>query len=121
MIRSYWNKGKKQKIITIILGLVLLIALFVLRDDYQPGLLFIRKYIFIVLLSILVLVFGLKKFRNTASSGKRIGILVVLIFFYGLIYLLGWHLKLYDYMKTYNVFNDLNKIEINELPLTQNE
>ena len=24
-------------------------------------------------------------------------------------------------MKTYNVFNHLNKVEINELPLTQNE
>ena len=28
---------------------------------------------------------------------------------------------MYDYMKTYNVFNSLNKVEINELPLTQNE
>lgn len=28
---------------------------------------------------------------------------------------------MYDYMKTYNVFNDLNKVEIGELPLTQNE
>ena len=28
---------------------------------------------------------------------------------------------MYDYMKTYNVFNSLNKVEIDELPLTQNE
>ncbi|MFK7781218.1 hypothetical protein [Psychroserpens sp.] len=121
MIRSYWNKGKKQKIITVVLSLVLIIALFVLRDDYQPGLLFIRKYIFVIILSLVVLLFGLKKFRSSASTGKRLGVLVALIAFFGLIYLVGWHLKLYDYMKTYNVFNDLNKIEINELPLTQNE
>ena len=121
MIKRYWNKGRKQKTITIILGLVLIIALFVLRDDYQPVLLFVRKYIFIILLSILVLVFGLKKFRKTASTGGRLGILALLIAFFALIYLVGWHLKLYDYMKTYNVFNDLNKVEINELPLSQNE
>ncbi|WP_425075530.1 hypothetical protein [Psychroserpens sp. S379A] len=121
MIKSYWNKGKKQKTITIILGLVLLIALVVLRDDYQPALLFVRKYIFIIILSLVVLLFGLKKFRSSASTGKRLGILAVMIAFFGLLYLVGWHLKLYDYMKTYNVFNDLNRVEINELPLTQNE
>jgi len=121
MIKSYWNKGKKQKVITIVLSIILLIALFVLRDDYQPALLFVRKYIFIIILSLLVLLFGLKKFRSSASAGKRLVILAVLIVFFGLLYLFGWHYKLYDYMKTYNVFNDLNRVEINELPLTQNE
>ena len=28
---------------------------------------------------------------------------------------------MYNYMKTYNVFNNLNRVEIHELPLTQNE
>ncbi|WP_299335324.1 hypothetical protein [uncultured Psychroserpens sp.] len=121
MLKNYWNKGKKQKVITVLVGLILLIALFVLRDDYQPALLFLRKYIFIIILSLVVLFFGLKKFRSSASTGKRLGILGLLLLFFGLIYVVGWHLKLYDYMKTYNVFNDLNKVEINELPLTQNE
>ena len=121
MITSYWNKGTKQKVITVIVSLILLIALFVLRDDYQPALLFVRKYIFIIILSLVVLLFGLKKFRSSASTGRRLGILVALIAFFGLLYLVGWHLKLYDYMKTYNVFNELNRVEINELPLTQNE
>ena len=121
MIKTYWNKGKKQKIISIVLGLVLLIALFVLRDDYQPGLLFLRKYSFIIVLSLVVLFFGLKKFRSSASTSRRLGVLGLLIGFFAILYVVGWHLKLYDYMKTYNVFNDLNKVEINELPLTQNE
>lgn len=121
MIKSYWNTGTKQKVITVVISLILLVALFVLRDDYQPALLFVRKYIFIIILSLVVLLFGLKKFRNSASTGRRLGILGLLIGFFGLIYLVGWHLKLYDYMKTYNVFNDLNKVEINELPFTQNE
>tara|TARA_R110002096_G_scaffold27330_13_gene83813 strand:+ start:9541 stop:11235 length:1695 start_codon:yes stop_codon:yes gene_type:complete len=121
MIKNYWRKGKKQKTITIIVSLVLLIALFVLRDDYQPALLFIRKYIFIVLLSATVLFFGLRKFRKSASTGGRLGMLALLVIFFGILYVVGWHFKMYDYMKTYNVFNHLNKVEINELPLTQNE
>jgi Ca2+/Na+ antiporter len=121
MLKNYWSKGKKQKTITIIVGLILLIALFVMRDDYQPALLFVRKYIFIILLSAIVLFFGLRKFRNTASSGNRVGILVLLAIFFGILYAVGWHFKMYDYMKTYNVFNNLNRVEINELPLTQNE
>ena len=121
MIRNYWNKGKKQKKITIIASLVMLIVLFVLRDDYQPALLFVRKFIFIILLSAIALIFGLRKFRNSASTGTRLGVLGLLVVFFGILYAAGWHFKMYDYMKTYNVFNNLNRIEINELPLTQNE
>ncbi|TBN06464.1 DUF308 domain-containing protein [Hyunsoonleella flava] len=121
MIKNYWNKGKKQKTITIIVGLIVLISLFVLRDDYQPALLFVRKFIFVILLSGIILFFGLRKFRRSASTGGRLGILAVLALFFGLLYVVGWHFKMYDYMKTYNVFNHLNKVEINELPLTQNE
>ena len=47
------------------------------------------------------------------------------MFFLGIIfsafYFVGFHLNMYDYMKTYNVFNNLNRYEIVELPLTQNE
>jgi hypothetical protein len=121
MIKNYWKKGSKQKTVTIIGLLILLILLFVLRDDYQPGLLFIRKYIFVILLSAVVLFFGLRKFRTSVSTGGRLGMLVVLIIFFGILYVVGWQLKMYDYMKTYNVFNNLNRVEINELPLTQNE
>jgi len=121
MIKNYWNRGRKQKTITIIVLIILLIALFVLRDDYQPALLFVRKYIFVLLLCLLILLFGLMKFRKTPSTSKRLGILALIIIFFGLIYAIGWHFKMYDYMKTYNVFKHLDKVEINELPLTQNE
>ena len=121
MIKSYWNKGLKQKVITIVLVLILIIALFVLRDDYQPGLLFLRKYIFVILISALVLILGLRKFRKISSTGKRLGVLGLLVLFFGILYIFGWSYGMYDYMKTYNVFNNLNRIEVNELPLTQNE
>lgn len=121
MIKNYWNRGKRQKTITIIVSIILLIALFFLRDDYQPFLLFIRKYIFIILVSALVLFLLMRKFRSTPSTGKRIALLVTIAAYFGLLYLVGWHYKMYDYMKTYNVFNNLNRVEINELPLTQNE
>ena len=121
MIKSYWKKGRKQKVITVILSLVLLILLFVLREDYQPALLFFRKYFFVIAVCILILVLGLRKFRKTASTPGRLGILGLLIMFFGILFAFGWHYGMYDYMKTYNVFNDLNKVEIHELPLTQNE
>uniref|UniRef100_UPI003F6CDC16 hypothetical protein n=1 Tax=Winogradskyella sp. TaxID=1883156 RepID=UPI003F6CDC16 len=121
MIKSYWNKGGKQKRITIFVVLLLLILLFFFRDDYQPVLLFLRKYLFVIIVSLLILTFGLRKFRKTSSTGRRLGILALLIVFFGVLYVFGWHYKMYDYMKTYNVFNNLNKVEINELPLTQNE
>ncbi len=121
MIKNYWNKGGKQKAITIIISLLLLVLLFVFRDDYQPALLFIRKFIFIILLTLVVLILGLRKFRNSASTLKRLVILGGLVVFFVLIYVVGWHFKMYDYMKTYNVFNNLNRVEIHELPLTQNE
>lgn len=121
MIKNYWNKGKKQKFITVLGFIILLVLLFVLRDDYQPALLFIRKYVFIILVVTLVLFFGFHKFRKQPSTGKRIGILGLLLAFMGILYTIGWHFEMYSYMQTYNVFNDANKIEINELPLTQNE
>ena len=121
MIKKYWNQGGKQKAIVIILALIVIALLFFLRDDYQPLLLFFRKYIFVILLSAILLFFGLRSFRKSASTGKRLGILAGLLAFFGVLYVAGWHYQLYDYMKTYNVFNNLNKVEINELPLTQNE
>ena len=121
MIKSYWSKGAKQKRIVILVSVIVIALLFFLRDDYQPFLLFLRKYIFIILSSFLVLYYGLRKFRKSPSVGNRIGILALLLVFFGVFYYLGWSLKLYDYMKTYNVFNNLNRYEIVELPLTQNE
>lgn len=121
MIKNYWNKGGKQKFIVIFISLILLLLLFILRDDFQPGLLFLRKYIFIILLCFTVVFFGLRKFRRTASTGGRLLTLFGIILFLGSVYFIGWHLKMYDYIKTYNVFNSLNRAEIKELPLTRNE
>ncbi|CAA0211688.1 hypothetical protein [Tenacibaculum maritimum] len=121
MIKKYWQKGGKEKRRVILLSFLILVTLFILRDDYQPLLLFFRKYIFMLLLSITVLILGIRNFRKTSNLGKRILILGGSIFFISFLYIVGWHFKMYDYMKTYNVFNHLNKIQINELPLTQNE
>ncbi|MFC4268795.1 hypothetical protein [Polaribacter marinivivus] len=121
MLKNYWNKGAKQKKRVIFFSAILLGLLFFLRDDYQPALLIFRKYIFVILLSFIVLFFGIRRFRRLASSGKRILTLLMLSAFFGLLYFVGWHYNMFDYMKTYNVFNNLNRFEIVELPLTQNE
>jgi hypothetical protein len=63
----------------------------------------------------------LSRFRKSPSTGNRIGILLMLTLFFGAIYFVGFYFKMYHYMKTYNVFNSLNRLEIVELPLTQNE
>ncbi len=121
MIKSYWQKGKKQKRILIVLGIILALLLFFLRDDYQPALLFLRKYVFIILLCGLFLWLTLTKFRSAVGAGKRVLILVGIIAFFATLWFFGWKLNLYQYMQTYNVFNNLQLEELNELPLTQNE
>lgn len=121
MIRSYYQKGKKQKRIVSIGAIILVLVLFFLRDDYQPALLFLRKYIFMILLAVGFLWLTLAKFRNAASTGKRLLILVGIAAFFATLWFFGWKLNLYNYMQTYNVFNHLNLEELNELPLTQNE
>lgn len=121
MLKSYWNKGKKQKRNVLLLGIILLVALFFLRDDYQPALLFVRRYIFIILLVGLFLWFTLSKFRGAASSSKRVLILGGIGVFFAVLWFFGWKLSLYHYMQTYNVYNNLNLVELEELPLTQNE
>lgn len=121
MLKNYWKQSGKYKVIIILITLLLVFVLFFFRDDYQPALLFFRKYIFPITLSVLVLVTGLWQFRKAVSGSKRIGILVAMLVFFSALYLVGWQLKMYDYLKSYNVFNDLDKVKINELPLTQNE
>ncbi|TXD51457.1 hypothetical protein [Polaribacter sp. IC063] len=121
MIKNYWNKGAKQKKRVLFFCLILIGLLFFLRDDYQPALLFFRKYIFIIFFCFLMLFLGVRSFRKSTGVIKKIGILFVLTLFFGALYFVGFYYNMYDYMKTYSAFNNLNRFEIVELPLTQNE
>ncbi|WP_047417930.1 hypothetical protein [Cellulophaga sp. Hel_I_12] len=121
MIKTYWNKGTKQKRNVIILGIFTILLLFFLRDDYQPALLFLRRYVFVLLLGGLFLWVMLSKFRSALSAGRRVLILLGIVGFFAILWFFGWKLELYNYMQTYNVYKNLNIEELNELPLTQNE
>ena len=121
MIKRIWQKGRKQKVVLIVTGFVLLLLLIIMRDDYQPALLFLRKYIFMGLLAGVVLYFGISRFRNSEKIGRRMLILGLTGLFLAAVYFVGWNMGMYNYMQKYNIFNDLNLIEINELPLTRNE
>ncbi|WP_046758429.1 hypothetical protein [Kordia jejudonensis] len=121
MLKRYWKRGTKQKTILIIIGLIIFSALFILRDDYQPFLLFIRKYFFILLLFVGILYVGIRSFRKAANVLKKVFKGILTLASIALIYVLLWNVGMYDYMQTYNVFNDMNLQEISELPLTQNE
>ena len=120
-MKSYWKKGRKQKLIIVFGSVLLLLLLFFLRDDYQPILLFIRKYIFLILLGGIFLAIAFRAFRHSETFFKRIAYLALIagVFFAG--WYVGWKLELYEYMQTYNVYNNLDKVEIDELPLTTNE
>jgi hypothetical protein len=120
-MKNYWNKGGKQKRIVIIGAIILLLLLFFLRDDYQPALLFVRKYFFIILIAGLFLWFTLLKFRAALGAGKRILILMGIVLFFATGWFLGWKTGLYSYMQLYNVYNNLELVALEELPLTQNE
>ena len=121
MIKRYWQKGAKQKRVVVISAIVILILLFFLRDDYQPALLFLRRYVFLILIAGLFLAFSISKFRSALSAGKRILILLGIVAFFVTGWFFGWNVELYKFMQSYNVYKNLNLVEINELPLTQNE
>ncbi|UAM99663.1 hypothetical protein K8354_07615 [Polaribacter litorisediminis] len=121
MIKNYWKKGAKQKKRVLFFSFIIVGLLFFLRDNYQPALLFFRKYIFIIVLCFTILFLGLRSFIKSAGIARKIGSLLLSVFFYGALYFSVFHYDLYNYMKTYNVFNNLNRYEIVELPLTQNE
>jgi hypothetical protein len=121
MIKKYWQRGAKQKRIVVIGIFVLLILLFFLRDDYQPALLFLRRYVFLILLAGLFLWFAISKFRNALTAGKRVLILLGIVAFFCIGWFFGWKIELYKFMQSYNVYKNLNLVEISELPLTQNE
>ncbi len=121
MIKNYWKKGKKQKRVVVLGSIIVLLLLFFLRDDYQPALLFIRKFVFIILVSILFLILMISRFRNAVGAGKRVLYLLGIVAFFGVFWYLGFKMQLYQFMQTYNVYKNLNLIELEELPLTQNE
>ena len=121
MIKAYWKRGKKQKRRLIIGGIILLLLLFFLRDDYQPALLFLRKFIFVILVCGLFLAFTIRKFRSAPGAGRRLLVMLGIIAFFATLWFFGSKLQLYAYMQTYNVYKNLNKVEIHELPVTRNE
>ncbi|EDP97645.1 hypothetical protein U8527_04830 [Kordia algicida OT-1] len=121
MLKRYWNRGAKQKFILIMIGLIVFCTLFILRDDYQPFLLFLRKYLFILILFGAILYLGLRSFRKAASAVKKILRGIVALASIALIYVLFFNVGMYDYIQTYNVFNDMNLQEIAKLPLSRNE
>lgn len=121
MLKRYWNRGTKQKIILIVIGLIVFSALFILRDDYQPFLLFLRKYLFILFLFAAILYVGIRSFRKATNALKKIFKAILTLASIALIYVLLWNVGMYNYMQTYNVYNNMNLQEISELPLSRNE
>lgn len=121
MLRRIWQKGTKQKIMLIVFFIILAFALFIFRDDLQPFLLFIRKHIFLILLSLLVFFLSVKALRKATSAGKKTGYFIFMLLFFGALYFVVFKTTMYQFMQKYNIYKNLDLTEIKKLPTTRNE
>jgi len=121
MLKRIWNRSLKGKIYLIIIFTIILLTFFILRDDFQPYMLFVRKYIFIILLVLLVFIFSFRRIRKSDSNSTRIGTFIFMVVFFGLLYFVGAKTGMYAFMQKYNIYKNLDLTEITKLPLSRNE
>lgn len=121
MIKRIWNKSLKGKLLILLFFTIIFLTIFILRDDFQPYILFLRKYIFLILLSILVLIISIRKMRKSDSVGGKFTPIIVMALFFGLLYFIGSKTGMYAFMQKYNIYKNLDLTEITKLPLSRNE
>ncbi len=109
---------KRKPIVALIVFLVALYSLFVMRAMYQPLVLGMRKYFFWILMALLVVVVVRKVFRRSAAWKKVMGSLVSLL----LLISVAWFLpRVVHYGSQYVYYNELNKVSLDQLPVTGHE
>ncbi len=109
---------KRKPIVAIIVFLVALYSLFVMRAMYQPLVLGIRKYFFWIIMALVVVVIVRKVFRRSAAWKKVMGSLVSLL----LLIAVAWFLpRVVHYGSQYVYYNELNKVPVEQLPVTGHE
>lgn len=109
---------KRSPILATLVFTVVLFGLFVLRSMYQPMVLGIRKYFFWILLALLIVVIVRKVFRRSAVWKKVTGSLVSLL----LLVAVAWFLpRVVHYGSQYVYYNELNKVQVDQLPVTGQE
>lgn len=121
MLKRIWNRSGKSKIFLIVLFIIIFGALFVLRDDFQPYLLFVRKYIFIILFVLFVFLFSIYKIRRADTNGGKFTAVIIMSVIFGLLYFVGAKTGMYAFMQKYNIYKNLDLTEITSLPLSINE
>ena len=130
--RLYWlfhnlRKGASQRIgvwirrkpvVAFIVLLASIYLLFVMRSMYQPLVLGFRKYIFWIFLAIMIVWIIRRLFRRTTVWKKVMGSLASLL----LLIAVAWFLpRVVHYISQYVYYNELNKIELDRLPITGQE
>ncbi|MBK8615322.1 MAG: hypothetical protein IPN85_18100 [Flavobacteriales bacterium] len=109
---------KRKPVVALIVFLVALYSLFVMRAMYQPLVLGFRKYFFWVIMALLVVVLVRKVFRRSAAWKKVMGSLVSLL----LLIAVAWFLpRVVHYGSQYVYYNELNKVPVDQLPVTGQE
>ena len=112
------NWTKKHPILLGILIFLLIYFLVTGRSSIQPAFLFIRKYLALILLVVLVFFLFLRRFKKRTWK-QNIPATIVLIVFLGLSWILGP--GIHNYLGSYFHYSALNKVKMTEMPLTDNE
>ncbi|HQV73930.1 MAG: hypothetical protein KBA60_02080 [Flavobacteriales bacterium] len=109
---------KRKPVVALIVFLVALYSLFVMRAMYQPVVLGFRKYFFWILILLFLIWLVRKLFRRSTAWKKVMGSLVSLL----LIMAVAWILpRLVHYGSQYVYYNELNKVQVDQLPITGHE
>lgn len=109
---------KNRPVFTLVTALVVIYLVFILRSMYQPVVLGFRKYFFWVLVLLALIWLVRKLFRRSTAWKKVMGSLVSLL----LIIAVAWILpRLVYYGSQYVYYNELNKVQVDELPITGHE
>lgn len=119
MIKKFWKKGFKQKVLLLLIGVFILFFVFIQRDSIQPLLLWFRRFFSLLMVATILFSIGIVMLRSRSGWRKIVALLPLLVLF-GLWYLL-FPVGMYQHMKQYSVFNSMDLVEINKLPLTRNE
>ncbi len=109
---------KQKPVMAVITFLVAAYLLFVLRSVYQPMVLGIRKYFFWILVLLFLMWIVRKVFRRSQAWKKVMGSLVSLL----LLIAIAWITpRLVHYGSQYVHYLELNKVQVDQLPVTGQE
>jgi len=121
MLKRIWNKSLRSKIVLSLFFGLLFLLLFIVRDDFQPSILFVRKYIFIILLVAFIAMRFIRKLRKPIHANIKLKAFIFMLVILSALYYIGVNTGMYSFMQKYAIYKNLDLTEITNLPTTRNE